>query len=149
VSADGNLDPQARIFQKVASPVIVLTTQRAFKKATALLSHVASVKAFGTKIVSYPAALRWLRDARGVKRLVCEGGGETNAELIRAGVVDELHITTCPLILRGRHAPTICDGEGAASLKAATRLKLKTVKQVKGELFLTYRVVRHNMRSLK
>jgi riboflavin biosynthesis pyrimidine reductase len=141
VSPDGDLHPQARIFQKPTSPVIVITTKRAFDKARARLSHVATVKAFGRQSVSYAAAFRWLREEHRVKRLVCEGGGETNAALIRASVVDELHVTVCPLILCGRHAPTICDGEGAASLQAATRLKLKLVKQVQGELFLTYSVV--------
>lgn len=147
VSDDGKIDPRAHIFQKRVSPVIVLTTERAVKRGVARLRGVATVKPFGERVVDFARAFRWLRDEFGVKRLLCEGGGETNAALIRAGVVDEMHITVCPLVLRGRRAPTICDGEGADSIERATRLKLKAVKLVKGELFLTYDVLPKPLRK--
>ena len=138
VSNDGEVDPEARIFRKRVSPVIVLTTDRAFKRCSSRLHGLATVKSFGKSSVSFAPAFRWLRDQFGVNRLLCEGGGETNAALIKAGVVDELHITICPLVLRGGRAPTFCDGDGAKSIKGATRLKLKAVKVIQGELFLTY-----------
>jgi len=147
VSDDGKIDPNARIFQKAVSPVIVLTTQGTFKCCAARLGGIAAVKAFGQRGVNFHRAFRWLREEFGVRRLLCEGGGETNAALIAAGVVDKIHITVCPLVLRGRSAPTICDGEGVKSLATATRLKLKAVKIVKGELFLTYRVLRKPARK--
>jgi riboflavin-specific deaminase-like protein len=140
VSNDGKIDPSARIFQNRISPVIVLTTKRGIKRCAKALLGVATVKAFGEDFVSLARAFRWLRDEVGVKRLLCEGGGETNAALLRAGVVDEIHITICPLILRGRNAPTVCDGEGVKTLKRATHLKLRAVKRFKDELFLTYDV---------
>jgi 2,5-diamino-6-(ribosylamino)-4(3H)-pyrimidinone 5'-phosphate reductase len=142
VSDDGKIDPNARIFRKLVSPVIVLTTKLAFKRCAARLSRVAIVKQFGKRTVDFVRAFRWLRTEFQVKRLLCEGGGDTNAALISAGVVDEIHITVCPLVLRGRSAPTFCDGKGAASLKRATRLKLKSVKVLSGELFLTYAVLK-------
>ncbi|HMJ91068.1 MAG TPA: dihydrofolate reductase family protein [Candidatus Acidoferrum sp.] len=141
VSDDGNLDPSARVFQQKLSPVLVLVAERGYKRCAIRLRGKATVKSFGKSSVDFVRAFRWLREEFGVKRLLCEGGGETNAALITAGVVDEVHITICPLILRGRNAPTICDGDGARSLKSATRLKLKTVTVVKGELFLTYSVL--------
>lgn len=147
VSEDGRIDPGAPIFQKRVSPVLVITTERAVKACIARLNDVATVKPFGKRVVDFTRAFLWLRKAHGVKRLLCEGGGETNAALLQAGVVDEIHVTICPLVLRGRSAPTICDGEGATSLKRATWLKLKAVKCVKGELFLTYRVVAKPLRK--
>jgi 2,5-diamino-6-(ribosylamino)-4(3H)-pyrimidinone 5'-phosphate reductase len=142
VSDDGKIDRSARVFRKRVSPVIVLTTQAAFKQCAARLRHVAIVKHFGKKTVDFVRAFRWLRGELEVKRLLCEGGGETNAALVEAGVIDQIHITLCPLLLRGRSAPTLCDGGGAASLKTATQLKLKTVKVLKGELFVTYTVMK-------
>ena len=142
VSGSASLDPRARIFRKRVSPIIILTTRNADKRKVAALNKVAdAVKIFGEKKVSFAPALRWLRDQHGVKSMVCEGGGETNAALLRSGVVDELHLTMCPLLLSGRYAPTISDGHGVGSLKAAPRLKLKSVKQVKGEVFLVYQVL--------
>ena len=142
VSDDGKIDPGARIFRKRVSPVIVLTTKGGLKRCAARLRDVATVKHFGNKTVDFVRAFRWLRDEYRVKRLLCEGGGETNAALVSAGIVDEIHITVCPLVLRGRSAPTFCDGKGADSLKTATRLKLKAVKVLNGELFLTYTVLK-------
>ena len=67
----------------------------------------------------FPTALHWLRKYWGVKRLLCEGGGELNDALFRAGVVDELHLTICPKLFGGRRAPTMADGIGFPRLTAA------------------------------
>jgi riboflavin-specific deaminase-like protein len=142
VSDDGDILPEARVFKKPVSPIIVLTTVAAAKRCAERLSGLATVKGFGNRTVDFARAFRWLREQWGIKRLLCEGGGETNAALIRAGVIDEMHVTVCPLVLCGKHAMTLCDGEGFSNLEQATRLKLKAVKQVNGELFLTYEVLR-------
>ncbi len=142
VSEDGTIAPDARIFKKPVSPIIVLTTRSAAKACAESLSGLATVKGFGKKTVDFARAFRWLHAQWGVKRLLCEGGGETNAALIRAGVVDEMHVTVCPLVLCGSRAMTLCDGRGFSTLKQAAHLKLKALKQIKGELFLTYDVLR-------
>lgn len=141
VASTGDVDTSARIFHKPVSPVIVFTTRKSQKRCRAKVAHVAVVQAFGRDAFDFPAAFRWLRTAHGVRSVVCEGGGETNAELLRAGVVDHIHVTMCPLILRGRHAPTLCDGAGVSSLAGARRLKLKSARAINGELFLVYDVV--------
>ena len=142
VSDDASFDPHARIFQKRLSPIIILATRGAERNKIEALRKVADeVKIFGERTVSFAQAFRWLREKHGVKRMVCEGGGETNAALLRAGVVDELHLTICPFLLSGGHAPTISDGHGFGSLKAAPKLKLKSMKRVKGEIFLIYQIL--------
>ncbi len=142
VSGSANLDPRAMIFRKRVSPIIILTARNADKTKVAALRQVADeVKHFGERKVSFAQAFRWLRDKHDVKSLVCEGGGETNAALVRAGVVDELHLTLCPLLLSGSHAPTISDGDGVSSLKIAPRLNLKSMKRVQGEIFLVYQIL--------
>jgi len=144
VSPDGDLDPSARVFQNTSAPIVVLTTQRGAKRCLKTLTQPVRVQAFGKSAVDFVAAFRWLRDEFAVKRLLCEGGGETNAALIRSGVVDQIHLTVCPLVLCGRRAPTLCDGTGFAALDQSTRLKLKSVKALNGELFLVYRVLPQN-----
>jgi 2,5-diamino-6-(ribosylamino)-4(3H)-pyrimidinone 5'-phosphate reductase len=49
---------------------------------------------------------------RGVERLMVEGGGETVASFLRAGVVDEVTVYSAPVFVGGRDAPTLVDGEG-------------------------------------
>jgi riboflavin biosynthesis pyrimidine reductase len=58
--------------------------------------------------------------------------------LIRAGLLDELHITICPKIFGGRNAPTIADGTGFSRLADAARFKLKSTNRVGDEMFAVF-----------
>jgi 2,5-diamino-6-(ribosylamino)-4(3H)-pyrimidinone 5'-phosphate reductase len=140
VSRTGSVDPAAEIFRRRFSPIIILTTRRAPARRRRALERLADeVKICGEREIDFRGALEWLREKWDVKRLLGEGGGEVNDALFRAGLVDELHLTVCPLIFGGRTAPTICDGRGAASLAAAAALKLKSCRREGEELFLVYR----------
>lgn len=139
VSRSGGVDPDAEIFKRKFSPIIVLTTARAgASKLNRLRALADEVKICGRQEIDFRAALAWLREKWKVKRLLCEGGGELNDALFRAGLVDELHLTICPKIFGGRMAPTIADGIGALKLSDATELRLKTMKRVGDELFVVY-----------
>jgi 2,5-diamino-6-(ribosylamino)-4(3H)-pyrimidinone 5'-phosphate reductase len=141
VSGRGTVNPDAELFKGKFSPVIVLTTERAGKARLKRLRAVADeVKILGRREIDFRRALTWLARKWSVKRLVCEGGGEINDALFRAGVVDELHLTVCPKIFGGRGAPTIADGAGVPRLTQATRLKLKSARRYGKELFLVYSV---------
>jgi 2,5-diamino-6-(ribosylamino)-4(3H)-pyrimidinone 5'-phosphate reductase len=137
VSGAGTLDPNAEMFLHRFSPIVVLTTERISKKNFAALSKVADeVKVFGEKELDFRAALRWLRQCWGVKRLLCEGGGELNDALFRAKVVNELHVTICPCIFGGQNAPTMADGSGLGILANAAQLTLVSQRKIGDELFL-------------
>ncbi len=139
VTGSGSLDPRAALFQHHFSPIIVLTSQRATKPCLAALRAVAdAVRVCGKEGVSFGSALRWLRTEWNVRRLLCEGGGELNDALFRAGLVDELHLTLCPMIFGGRSAPTIADGLGCARLADAFAMRLQSSRRVGEELFLVY-----------
>ena len=140
VSRTGSVNPAARIFQHTFSPILVLTTQRAPARRWARLRALgAEVRVCGAKEINFPAALRWLRRQWGIKRLLCEGGGELADALFRAGLVDELHLTVCPRIFGGRAAPTIADGRGAGALARAARLELHSARRAGDEMFFVYR----------
>ena len=140
VSGSGTLDPNAAIFSHRFSPIVILTTERISKKRLANLYAVADeVKICGKKEVDFVAACQWLRRKWGVKRLLCEGGGELNEGLLRAGLVDEIYVTLCPLIFGGRTAPTLADGQGVQKLSEALCLSVQSRKRVGDELFLMYR----------
>ena len=141
VSGSGSLNPTAEIFRHRFSPIIVLTTRRISKRNLHRLRAVAdSVEMFGNDELDFVQALRWLRRQWGVKRLLCEGGGEVNAALFQAQLVHEIYATLCPLIFGGANAPTLADGDGTAKLSDAARLALKSSKRLNDELFLVYRV---------
>jgi 5-amino-6-(5-phosphoribosylamino)uracil reductase len=139
VSGNGSIDPRAEIFKHTFSPILILTTRRASAQQLATLRKLATaVKICGTSEVNFRVALRWLREKWGVQRLLCEGGGELNRALFRAGLVDELHLTVCPRIFGGRSAPTIADGPTVPSLTKAAKLQLHSQRRVGDELFLVY-----------
>ncbi|MCO5171751.1 MAG: dihydrofolate reductase family protein [Planctomycetes bacterium] len=73
--------------------------------------------------------------ARGVREVACEGGGALNAAMLAQGLVDEVHLTVCPVVLGGAAAPTLADGPG---LPAPPRARLVECRQVGDEVFLTY-----------
>lgn len=138
-SGSGGVNPKAEIFKHTFSPVIVLTTRRASAgKLKNLRALGAEIKIAGAREIDFRKALRWLREKWQVKRLLCEGGGELNDALFRAGLVDEIHLTICPKIFGGRTAPTIADGIGVSKLSDAAQFQLKSMKRVGDELFVVY-----------
>ncbi|MBI4326538.1 MAG: dihydrofolate reductase family protein [Chloroflexi bacterium] len=142
VSGSGSVDPRARIFLEHFSPIIILTTARISKRKLKQLQSLANeVKICGRHEIDFTRALAWLRKKWGVRRLLCEGGGELNEALFRAGLVRELHLTICPKIFGGRSAPTIAGGLGVVRLAEATPLRLKSMKRAGDELFLRYEVL--------
>ena len=141
VSGSGSVDPGAAIFRHPGSPLIVLSSGQAPKSRLAKLKRLADcVKVCGENRVALGQALGWLRREWAVKRLLCEGGGELNFELLRLGLVDELHLTICPRIIGGRDAPTITDGDGFARLAKAANLAMTRQRRIGGELFTTWRI---------
>jgi 2,5-diamino-6-(ribosylamino)-4(3H)-pyrimidinone 5'-phosphate reductase len=142
VSGRGTIDEDAEIFKHRFSPIVLLTTERAGRRKLQRLRKLADeVKVCGDEELDFKFALRWLRSQWNVRRLLCEGGGEINAGLFRAGVVNDIYVTLCPLLFGGRNAPTLCDGDGIAALEEAARLKLKKLKKAGDELFLVYSVI--------
>lgn len=87
--------------------------------------------------VDVPEALRHLRVERGIRGLLCEGGPALHAQLLAAGLVDELFVTHGPL-LAGGMGPGLTTGlpEGIVDLE------LEWLLHEENELFARYRVVR-------
>ena len=140
VSGSGSVNPQAEIFRHRFSPIVMLTTSRAPEARRRRLLRLADdVKVCGRREIDFRLALQWLRRRWGVKRLLCEGGGELNAALFQAGLVDEVHLTICPKIFGGRKAPTIAEGEGFRRLADAVPLQLKSFKRIGNEVFVVLR----------
>jgi 2,5-diamino-6-(ribosylamino)-4(3H)-pyrimidinone 5'-phosphate reductase len=90
----------------------------------------------GEERVDLPAAFDRL-DADGVDRLLAEGGGELVFSLFEADLVDELSVFVGSLVIGGREAPTLADGEGFVADFPA--LDLVDVERVDDGVVLRYR----------
>ncbi len=100
VSARLDLDPDAALFD-AAVPPLVFTTEDADEERVDALRPVAEVRRIGTGgRVDLAAALGSLADD-GAAVVVCEGGPSLNGALVDADVVDEICLTTGPLLVGG------------------------------------------------
>ncbi|MEC8928967.1 MAG: dihydrofolate reductase family protein [Verrucomicrobiota bacterium] len=142
VTGHGRANLRARLFRESGAPLIILATrQLPLTRRAALTKRAHTLRCFGHSTLDFPAALAWLRQKWNVRRLLCEGGGRLNAGLLAAGLVDEIHLTHCPLILGGSDAPTMADGTLARHLGEAIQLRLSSLRVETGEAFATYKIL--------
>lgn len=142
-SGSASLNPNAHIFRTRFSPILLLTTEAAPRaRLKKLQSLVDGIFVSPGATIDFRAALAWLREKWKVNHLLCEGGGEINAPLLREKLADELYVTICPVIFGGRRAPTMADGAGISELAAATRVQLLKRELLGGELYCVFRLVK-------
>lgn len=142
------LDPRARtpLAAKVvcdahaASTILVVTKAAPPARAAALGRRVrlllAPSQADGIK-------LKWLLRKLGqedVTSLLVEGGGETNAAFLSAGLASRAAFFYAPMVLGGRGAPKAVAGRGADSLGEAAALQGARWRRMGSELFLSARI---------
>lgn len=141
-SGSASLNPEAYIFRKRFSPIILLTSEAAPKSRLKRLSALVDDLFLSPGAsIDFRAALIWLREKWKVKDLLCEGGGEINASILRAKLAKEIYVTICPVLFGGRRAPTMADGAGIERLADSTHVKLVRRELVNGELFCVYRIL--------
>jgi riboflavin-specific deaminase-like protein len=142
VSPTASVNPKAHIFTTRFSPIILLTSRGAPENRVKRLARVVDDLFLSPgPALDLRAAILWLNERWKVKRLLCEGGGEVNAQMFHDRLIQEVYLTVSPVIFGGRTAPTLADGAGIERLSDAIRLRLKRMERVGGDLFCVYRVL--------
>jgi 2,5-diamino-6-(ribosylamino)-4(3H)-pyrimidinone 5'-phosphate reductase len=122
-----------------ARVVVFTTEQSAPEQIARLAERGAEVYVLGERRVDLAEALRRLKGL-GVERLMVEGGGTLNAELLRLKLVDEIHLYIAPLIFAGATAPTLADSVGLPRSEAV-QLRLRACEQLEdGGIVVEYAV---------
>ncbi|MCX6355228.1 MAG: bifunctional diaminohydroxyphosphoribosylaminopyrimidine deaminase/5-amino-6-(5-phosphoribosylamino)uracil reductase RibD [Candidatus Aureabacteria bacterium] len=139
------LDSRARIplGSRILSPpwsskTIIAVTDRAPR------NKLARLEALGARIMRCPSrdgkvSIRslWQRLGRtGITSILIEGGGETVASALTAGVVDKIVVFVAPKIIGGRTAPTAVGGDGVRSVARAMKVKRFSIARMGEDLLL-------------
>jgi 2,5-diamino-6-(ribosylamino)-4(3H)-pyrimidinone 5'-phosphate reductase len=137
ISSPELLKPNGRFVTDGPSRIIAFIPARA--DVAPLREMGVEIFAMGDGRVDLCAAMRTLRDM-GMARVLVEGGGTLNFELLRLGLVDEVHMFVAPVIFGGATAPTLADGQGFAREAAISLTQVEVDVWDDGGVFLRYKV---------
>ncbi|MGV9510626.1 dihydrofolate reductase family protein [Streptomyces tendae] len=131
VSGSGELDPAAR-FWHTGGEKVLLTTDDGARRARAL-GIGADVVSLGPDL-DWQAALEYLHDRRGVRRLMVEGGGTVHTQLLQQGLADELQLVLAPLFVGDPAAPRLFGPGGYQG----GRLRLVETRRIEDVVLMRY-----------
>lgn len=141
IDSEAKTPLNARILCGPAKTIVATTTRAPKKKIEKLRSRGAEPITCGSKKVDLKELLRKLR-ARGVRRLLLEGGSTLNWGMLERGLVDEVRVAISPRIVGGAAARTLVGGVGFRRVPQGVKLKLQSARRVGTDLLLTYKVKR-------
>lgn len=131
----GDLDPTAGFFTAGTAQKIVYCPTSALDKTAERLGSVATVVDAGEPL----DLSRVLADlaARGVRRLMVEGGSSLHTQFLTAGLADELHLVIAPFFVGDSAAPRFVR-DGAFPHDRNHRAALAEVRQIGDVVLLRY-----------
>ncbi|MFZ3166489.1 MAG: 2,5-diamino-6-(ribosylamino)-4(3H)-pyrimidinone 5'-phosphate reductase [Candidatus Methanoperedens sp.] len=127
----------ADIFKKGEGKRIIAISETAPSDKIQRLSKLADIICIGKKNVDLVKLLSELKK-RDINRLMVEGGATLNWGLISNGLVDEVYTFVGNIIIGGKNAPTLVDGEGYAS--DFCRLALISCEKVEDGVLIKWKV---------
>ncbi|WP_248896249.1 2,5-diamino-6-(ribosylamino)-4(3H)-pyrimidinone 5'-phosphate reductase [Haloplanus halobius] len=133
----GRTPLDATVLDDGADTCVLVSEAAPEERRDALRDAGATVIVAGAERVDLAAAFAAL-EREGVDRLLAEGGGELIYSLFAAGLVDELSVFVGSLVIGGRDAPTLADGEGF--VEDFPSLELVAVDRLDDGVVLQYRV---------
>ena len=140
IATNADLKPDSDFLTEGPARIVIFTTQATSKGQLEFLrARGVDVFVHDTRRVDLPRALSTLKEL-GINRLMAEGGGTLNFELLRLGLADELTAYIAPLIFGGETAPTLAAGSGLVR-SAAISLKLVNAETWEdGGVLLQYKI---------
>jgi 5-amino-6-(5-phosphoribosylamino)uracil reductase len=135
VTGSGNLDRAARFFTTGDTDKIVYCATGAVDKTRERLGSVATVVDGGDP-VNPERALADLA-ARGVRRLMIEGGATMHSQFLTAGLADELHLVVAPFFVGDGRAPRFV-GNGQFPWHPGHRASVAEVRQIDDVVLVRY-----------
>lgn len=142
IVTQANLETHAKFLREGPAKIVIFTThQTSREKLEFLRLQGADVHVDNHDRVDLPEAFAILKNL-GVDRLMVEGGATLNFELLRLGLVDEVHAFVAPMIFGGESAPTMAAGAGLESGEAVALSLAGIERWEDGGILLHYLVQR-------
>lgn len=92
------------------------------------------------KLVSLPMLMKSVMRL-GIRKILLEGGGTLNWNMLTQGFVDEVSIAVSPLIIGGEEAVTLVEGEGVERVEDAVKLRFTKARSYGADIVLSYEVL--------
>jgi 2,5-diamino-6-(ribosylamino)-4(3H)-pyrimidinone 5'-phosphate reductase len=123
--------------------IIFTTTQTDPAQIQRLFEQGVQVFVMGERQVDLKGALQCLKE-QDIQRLLVEGGGTLNEELLKQNLVDEISVYIAPVIFGGADAPTFASGAGL-SRQAAIPLEQTRLEELADGGIVVYYAVRTDL----
>ena len=141
VDSRARIPPDASVLHKGTGKRIVAVSERADPEKIARLRELATVIVAGKDRVDLAKLMDELGDM-GIQRVMVEGGGTLIASLIAAGLVDEIYTFIGNIVIGGKDAPTLADGDGFVREPEFCRLTLIEARKLEQGVLLHWTVNR-------
>jgi 5-amino-6-(5-phosphoribosylamino)uracil reductase len=135
VTSRCDIDPDARFFTVGDVDKLVYCATPALAEARELIGELATVVDGGDPVDVHRVSTDLA--ARGVRRLMVEGGGTMHTQFLTAGLVDELQLVVAPFFVGDSRAPRFV-GDGAFPWGPKNRAALVEVRQIGDVVLLRY-----------
>ncbi|BDC35886.1 MAG: 5-amino-6-(5-phosphoribosylamino)uracil reductase [Candidatus Methanoliparum thermophilum] len=124
-----------------SAPTIIVTSKKApAKNIDAIRRKGVEVMVCGEDKVDFKLLMENLY-AIGIKKLMVEGGPTILWNILKDQLVDEIKIIHLPILIGGRDAPSLVEGEGIKDLSDIFFAKLKGVRVLGKDLLTEYKII--------
>lgn len=138
IDSRGRLPVDARLLRTGSQPVLVAVGPRVSQARLATLRRQDAeviVLPRGEGGLSLPHLFREL-GRREITSVMIEGGGKLATSALQGGIVDKLVLMLAPILIGGRKASTLFQGDGADKLTEALRIRQLTVERIGDDILL-------------
>jgi 2,5-diamino-6-(ribosylamino)-4(3H)-pyrimidinone 5'-phosphate reductase len=139
VDSSARTPPGASVLHKGEGKRVIAVSGRAGIEKIAVLGKKALVLVCGEDEVDLPVLMDEL-GSLGIRRIMVEGGGTLIAGLIRAGLVHEIYTFIGNILIGGKDAPTLSDGDGFIDESSFPRLSLLETHRIEDGILLRWKV---------
>jgi len=142
VDSNARIPLNSRIIRssKNIQTIIATTPNASTRKIKELKKAGVQVLVSGKRKVNIKNLFQQLENL-GLKRILVEGGGEINWSVLKIGLANELIVTISPVVVGGRDAKTLVEGEGIANITNGIKMRVsKNLINYKNEIVLFYKL---------